>query len=159
MFDFFNDWRQKREEIKAARESQLRQRQYEQQRRAEYEFEREQKIEQVRVITGDLKHRYVLLESLRAFGHYIAPINDEYDPLEATRRATYHLQAQAVDLGADAIIHARFQVIRYVEQRRGPQGYTLPAYEVHAFGTAVRIVGPPPDWDISETPEQEETAN
>ena len=23
----------------------------------------------------------------------------------------------------------------------------LPAYEAHAFGTAIRIVGPPVDWD------------
>jgi hypothetical protein len=146
MFDFFNNWRQLREEGRATRESLERQRAYEDKRRAEYQYEREKKIEAVQIITGDIKHQYVIVRPLAGFGHYIAPPNEEYDPLEATRRATYHLQAQAVDAGAEAVIHTQFHIIRYSEPR-GPRYAPLPAYEVHAFGTAIRVVGPPTDWE------------
>lgn len=152
MFGFFNNWRQAREKAAAARESIQRQRQYEESRRAEYAYEREQKIEAMRVLTGDLKHRYAVVETLQGFGHYVAPADAEYDPMEATRRAAYHLKAQAVDLGADAVIHAQYQIVRYTENR-GARYIPLPVYEVHVFGTAIRIVGLPTDWEEAATEE------
>jgi len=155
MFSFINNMKQARDERRAAKESAQRQRLYEQQRAQEYAEARDRKIESVRILTGELKHRYVIVDALRGFGHYIAPEVGTYDPLEATRRATLHLQTQAADIDADAVIHARFEIIRYTENR-GARYSSVPVYEVHAFGTAVRIVGPSPDldgaFDSSESP-------
>lgn len=146
MFGFFNDLfdSASKAEKQAARESQRRQREYEERLRAEAAEARQARIDSIRVFTGELKHRYVVVDTLRGFGHYVAPLNEEYDPLEATRRAAYSLQEQAADVFADAIVHARFDILRYT-QTSGQR--VVPVYEVHAFGTAVRIVGPSPDLD------------
>lgn len=152
MFGIFTDLFDSvgRAERRAARESQERQRQYEERLRAEAIEERLERIDAVRVFTGELKHRYVLVDTLRGYGLYEAPASGEYDPVEATRRATYSMQVQAADLFADAVIHAQYQIIRYTQQHGGR---FLPAYEVHAFGTAVRIVGPPADLEGQRTAE------
>lgn len=146
MFGFFSDLfdSSSRAEKQAARESQQRQREYEERRRAEAAEARQARIDGIRVFTGDLKHRYVIVDTLRGFGHYIAPLSGDYDPLEATRRATYALQEQAADIFADAVVHARFEILRYTHTN-GQR--VTPVYEVHAFGTAIRIVGPSPDLD------------
>lgn len=146
MFGFFTDLfdSASRAERAAARESQRRQREYEEQQRAEAVEARTARVLAIRVFTGELKHRYVVVDTLRGFGHYMAPPNEDYDPLEATRRACLSLQEQAADLFADAVVHARYEILRYtlVQGQR-----TVPVYEVHAFGTAVRIVGPAADLD------------
>lgn len=143
MFGFFKRVQQQRAEAREARDSVTRQRAYEAQQQRLRAQERETQIAATRVITGELKHRYVLVDALRGFGVYIVDPGHDYDPTEVTRRATYDLQRQAVALGANAVIHARFEILRYSEDR---QGRPLPIYEAHAFGTAVRIVGPPSDW-------------
>lgn len=146
MFEFFADLfdGNGRAERKAARESQERQRAYEAQMRAEAAEARQARIDAIRVFTGDLKHRYVVIDTLRGFGQYELPSSGDYDPTEATQRATYSLQVQAADMLADAVVHARFEVLRYTHQ---VQGRLVPVYEVHAFGTAVRVVGPPADLE------------
>lgn len=146
MFGFFTDLFDgaSRAEKQAARESQRRQREYEERLRAEAAEVRQARIDSIRIFTGDLKHRYVIVDTLRGFGHYTAPLNEDYDPLEATRRASYSLQEQAADIFADAVVHARFEILRFT-QSNGQR--VIPTYEVHAFGTAVRIVGPSPDLD------------
>lgn len=146
MFEFFADLfdGSGRAERKAARESRERQRAYEEQMRAEAAEARQARIDAIRVFTGDLKHRYVIIDTLRGFGQYEVPASGDYDPIEATRRAAYSMQVQAADLFADAIVHARYEILRYTHQ---VQGRLLPVYEVHAFGTAVRVVGPPADLE------------
>lgn len=147
VFDFIRRMQATREEARAARASTERQRAYEAQQQRRAAQDREARIADVRVITGELKHRYVIVDTLTGFGHYAAEPGRDYDPTEATRRATYNLQQQAVALGADAVIHARYEILRYAEPRGGVGRLVpLPSYEVHAFGTAVRIVGPPADW-------------
>lgn len=157
MFGFFTDLfdSASRAERQAARESQRRQREYEERQRAEAVEARQARIESIRVFTGELKHRYVVVDTLRGFGHYVAPLNEEYDPLEATRRASLSLQQQAADLFADAVIHARFEILRY-NHAHGQR--LVPVYEVHAFGTAVRIVGAPADLDGARV-DMEESEN
>lgn len=147
MFGFFNMFDSaSRAEKDAARESQRRQHAYEQQQRERMAHERQARIDGIRVFTGELKHRYHVVETLRGIGIYYAPPQEaEYDPLEATRRAIYNLQEQAADLGADAVVHARYEILRYM-QNTGQQR-AVPVYEVHAFGTAVRIIGQSPDLD------------
>lgn len=147
MFGFFSNMFDgaSRAEKEAARESQRRQHAYEQQQRERMAHERQARIDGIRVFTGELKHRYHVIETLRGIGIFFAPPQEaEYDPMEATRRAMYHLQEQAADLGADAVVHARYQILRYL-QSTGQRA--VPVYEVHAFGTAVRIIGQSPDLD------------
>lgn len=158
IFDFLKIWREQRAEAAAIRDSLARQRAYEAESQRRAAFAREERIAAIRVITGDLKHRYAIVDTVRAFGLYTAQPGEDYDPTEATRRAQYHLQTQAIELGADAIIHATYQVLRYAEQRHMRQ-HPVPVYEVHAFGTAVKIVGPPTDWQAEpSTPEEENPA-
>lgn len=145
VMDFFYRLKETRAEAKATRESLERQQAYEAQSKRRAAYEREQRIATVRVITGDLKHRYIIVDTLRGFGLYTAQPGRDYDPTEATRRALYHLQTQAHDIGADAVIHARYEILRYAEPRQLRQA-PVPTYEVHAFGTAVKVVGPPADW-------------
>ncbi len=104
----------------------------------------EQKIASIRVITGDVRYQYVIIDTLRAFSHYVAEPGEPYDPTAATQMVTRQMQELAVAVGADAVIHAQYQIVRYYVQRRGYND--VPAYEAHLFGTAIRIVGPPPEW-------------
>ena len=54
------------------------------------------------------------------------------------------MQELAFSIGADAIIHAQYQVLRYTVQQR--QMMFMPVYETHIFGTAIKVLGPPQDW-------------
>ena len=142
--DFFRqsaDARQKRQDDHVRRE-QARHQDAERRKRAEQE--RQRRIQGIRVITGEIRYRYAILETVRAHGFYLAEPGQPYHPTEATERAIRSLQEQAFALGADAVIHAQYQILRYTLERR--QFQHTPAYEAHAFGTAVKILGPPPDW-------------
>ena len=149
-FEFLGKLGQTRRDAQAARESVRRQMDYEAEQRARRSAEEAAQVAAIRVLTGELKHRYAIIEPLQGFGYYTAEQGRTYDPTEATRRAIYSLQKQAFAVGADAVIHARFEIVRYLEQRGafgGRGGGVVPAYETHAFGTAIKIVGPPRDWD------------
>lgn len=154
-FNILGKMGQTRRDAQAARESIKRQMEYEADQRARRSAEEAGRVAAIRVLTGDLKHRYAIIEPLQGFGYYTAEPGRNYDPTEATRRAIHSLQRQAFAIGADAVIHARFEILRYLEQSSGGFGgfrrnnlqNLLPAYEAHAFGTAVKIVGPPRDWD------------
>lgn len=112
---------------------------------ARIKAERERKIASIRVITGAVKYRYAIIDTLRVFAHYISEPGQPYDPTASTQQATRMMQEQAFSIGADAVIHAQYQVLRYTTTRKGYQD--VPAYETHLFGTAVKIIGPPVDWE------------
>lgn len=109
------------------------------------EEERERRIRSIRVISGDVKYRYVVLDTLRTVGYAEFSGNRLIDPDEATRNAMQQMQDLAFSLGADAVVHAQFQVLRYTIQQR--QMYYVPVYETHIFGTAIKVMGPPTDWN------------
>jgi hypothetical protein len=107
--------------------------------------ERERKIATIRVITGDVKYRYAILDTLRVFSHYTAEPGQPYDPTASSQQATRMMQELAFSTGADAVIHAQYQIVRYTTQRRGYAD--VPVYETHLFGTAIKVMGPPVDWE------------
>jgi hypothetical protein len=122
--------------------------------RARQEAEKERQIASVRVITGEVKYRYAIIDTLRVFAHYISTPGEPYDPTASTLRATRMMQELAHAAGADAVIHAQYQIIRSSTSK---QGYTdVPVYETHLFGTAVKILGPPSDWDSKDWPEDKD---
>lgn len=108
---------------------------------------RERKINSIRIITGDVRYRYAILDTLRVFAHYTAEPGQAYDPTAASMQATRQMQELAFAAGADAVIHAQYQIIRYTTTRRNYSD--VPVYEAHLFGTAIRVIGPPPDWEES----------
>ena len=107
--------------------------------------DRERKIATIRVITGDVKYRYAILDTLRVFSHYTAEPGQPYDPTASSMQATRMMQELAFSTGADAVIHAQYQIVRYTTQRRNFAD--VPVYETHLFGTAIKVMGPPSDWD------------
>jgi uncharacterized protein YbjQ (UPF0145 family) len=149
MFDSLKDSLKKANEERAKlREEELRkQKSRERQRETEERIaeDRERKIQSVRVITGDVRYRYAILDTLRVFAHYIAEPGEAYDPTAATQQATRQMQELAFAAGADAVIHAQYQILRYTATRRNYAD--VPVYEAHLFGTAIKIMGPPSDWD------------
>ena len=108
------------------------------------EEERERRIRSIRIIPGEVKYRYAVLDTVRTVGYAEFTGNQLIDPDEATRRAVTQLQDLAFSMGADAIIHAQYQVLRYSIQQR--QMLFMPVYETHIFGTAIKVIGPPTDW-------------
>lgn len=152
MFDSIKEQLKRAGEAAAkAREEELRQQKMrERQRDAENRAmdERERKLASIRVITGDVKYRYAILDTLRVFAHYTAEPGAPYDPTAATQQAIRKMQEMAFALGADAVIHAQYQIVRYATTRRGYAD--IPVYEAHVFGTAIKIMGPPTDWDKAE---------
>jgi hypothetical protein len=133
----------------AARAERTRQEQAQQ--RARIDAEKERQIASIRVITGEVKYRYAIIDTLRVFAHYLAEPNEPYDPTASTVRATRMMQELAHAAGADAVIHAQYQIVRSTAARGGYND--VPAYETHLFGTAVKIIGPPSDWDKADWPE------
>lgn len=148
MFDSFKESMRRRQESRE-RTQRDRQRQ-EQARQADADRaeamaqDRSRRMRAIRVITGDVKYRYAIIDTIRAVGHYEAYAGQLIDPDESTRRAIEQIQGQAFSIGADAVIHAQFHVVRYTIQRR--QLLFTPVYETHLFGTAIKILGPPEDW-------------
>lgn len=112
------------------------------------EEERERRIRSIRIIPGEVKYRYAVLDTVRTVGYAEFTGNQLIDPDEATRRAVAQLQDLAFSMGADAIIHAQYQVLRYSIQQR--QMLFMPVYETHIFGTAIKVIGPPTDWQKPE---------
>ncbi len=149
MFDSIKEnLRKVNEERARARENQERKeraRQQQTEMNAKARDERERKIASIRVITGDVKYRYAILDTLRVFSHYTAEPGQPYDPTASSAQATRMMQELAFSAGADAVIHAQYQIVRYTTQRRSFAD--VPVYETHLFGTAIKVMGPPSDWD------------
>jgi uncharacterized protein YbjQ (UPF0145 family) len=140
--------RRTREEREKARRDQDRKhqaRQAEAQRAEAMAEERDRRIHAIRVITGEVKYRYAILDTIRTVGYCEVLGNQPIDPEEATRRAVAQLQDIAFRIGADAVIHAQYHIVRYTIQRR--QMLFTPVYETHVFGTAIKVLGPPEDWE------------
>lgn len=110
-------------------------------RRAEAEaMAREERVAAVRIITGDITWRYEIMNTIRAYARTVQQTGRLIDPTASTDTAVRLLQEEADEVGAQAVIHAHFQILRFeVPGERHP----LQVYETHAFGTAVRILGPP----------------
>jgi len=137
-------------------------RRYDQERQRQYEYRRQQdeekrrtdeamraRITAVRVITGDIKYKYAIMNTVRAWAYVPIPPGRGADPNQATDIAIYNVQREAARIGADAVIHAQFHILRYeVHMQEG----VVPAYEVHAFGTAVKITGAPEEWKTPDEP-------
>jgi hypothetical protein len=115
---------------------------------AKMKDDRERKIATIRVITGEVKYRYAILDTLRVFAHYTAEPGQPYDPTASSQQATRMMQELAFAAGADAVIHAQYQIVRYTTTRRNYAD--VPVYETHLFGTAIKVLGPPIDWDAEE---------
>ena len=107
---------------------------------------REAKIASIRVITGEVKYPYAILDTLRTYAHYMAEPGQSYDPTISSSQATRMMQELAFNAGADAVIHAQYNIVRYTTARRGY--VDVPVYETHLFGTAIKIMGPPVDWPV-----------
>ncbi|MDX1922645.1 MAG: hypothetical protein SFW65_05920 [Alphaproteobacteria bacterium] len=149
MFDSIKEnLRKVNEERAKAREEQERKDRAKQQQEsinARLKEERERKIATIRVITGDVKYRYAILDTLRVFSHYTAEPGQPYDPTASSQQATRMMQELAFSTGADAVIHAQYQIVRYTTNRRNYAD--VPVYETHLFGTAIKVMGPPTDWE------------
>lgn len=149
MFDSIKEnLRKVNEERAKAREEQERRDRAKQQQdsaNARLKEERERKIATIRVITGDVKYRYAILDTLRVFSHYTAEPGQPYDPTASSQQATRMMQELAYSTGADAVIHAQYQIVRYTTNRRNYAD--VPVYETHLFGTAIKVMGPPTDWE------------
>ncbi len=152
-----------RESLRRAREEHERQqtenrkaersRQEEAARQARLDAEKERRLGAIRVITGDVKYRYAIIDTLRVYAHYTAEPGEAYDPTASTVRATRLMQELAHAAGCDAVIHAQYHISRSPVRRPGyPDS---PMYETHLFGTGVKILGPPADWDQKDWHEDE----
>jgi uncharacterized protein YbjQ (UPF0145 family) len=130
-----------RELAAAARARQERERAQQAEQERKGEQERARRIRSIRVITGDVKYRYAIVDTVRAVGYYELEQHGVLLPDEATDRAIKQLQEKAFAVGADAVIHAVFHIMRYAVQRS--RMHLVPAYEVHVFGTAIKVLGPP----------------
>mgnify|MGYP001222288812 CR=1 FL=1 len=137
--------REEREKLRVEQERAARARQEEAARAQAMEIERERQVRSIRIITGEVKYRYAVLDTIRTIGYAEFSGNQLIDPDEATRRAVEQMQEVAFSIGADAVIHAQYQVLRYTVQQR--QIALVPVYETHIFGTAIKVLGPPEDWE------------
>ena len=106
------------------------------------------RIAAIRIITGDIRYKYAIINTVRAWAYIPCPPGRAADPHQATDVAIYNLQREALKHNADAVIHAQFHILRY-EVPLQDGGY-MAAYETHAFGTAVKILGAPEDWKTPE---------
>ncbi len=145
MKDKMRKAREEREKARAEYERAERTKQEEAARAQAMEAEREQQVRGIRIISGEVKYRYAVLDTVRTIGYAEFGGNQLIDPDEATRRAIEQMQELAFSIGADAIIHAQYQVLRYTVQQR--QMLYVPVYETHIFGTAIKVLGPPEDWE------------
>jgi uncharacterized protein YbjQ (UPF0145 family) len=136
--------REERERIRTERERAARSHQEEAARAAAMEEDREVRVRAIRIITGEVKYRYAVLDTIRTIGYAEFGGNQLIEPDQATQRAITQMQELAFSIGADAIIHAQYQVLRYTVQQR--QMMFMPVYETHIFGTAIKVLGPPQDW-------------
>lgn len=105
------------------------------------EMAREERIASVRIITGDITWRYEIANTIRAYARTVQRAGQPVDPVASTDTAIRLLQEEAEEVGAQAVIHVQYHILRFeVPGER----HMLQVYETHAFGTAVRILAPPP---------------
>lgn len=149
----FEKWKEQAEQKRREREQAERMRAFQRKQAEEEARLREQRKKSVRIITGDLKHKYAIIDTVRAIG-YQELNGGQIDPHAATTMANEFMQEAAVKLNADAIIHATYQILRYTQA--GRNGTIIPVYESHAFGTLVKILGPPEDWEDLRVDENDE---
>jgi Putative heavy-metal-binding len=139
------------ENQRRAADERLRQQEYRAQQEDEKRRTNEEmkaRIMAVRVITGDIRYKYAIMNTVRAWAYVPCPPGRGGDPNQATDIAIYNIQREAARMGADAVIHAQFHIMRYeIRLQEGP----APAYEVHAFGTAVKITGAPEEWKTPDS--------
>ncbi len=149
MFEAFRNFAQNFAAYESERKlrDEMRQKQDEERQRMNEQMKAQ--IAAVRVITGDIKYKYAIVNTVRAWAYVPAASGYAPDPNKATDLAIYNIQREALKMGADAVIHAQFHILRYEVP---VQDGMMSAYETHAFGTAVKILAPPDDW---KTPDQE----
>lgn len=149
MFEAFRNFARNFAAYEAEREMRDKMREQERQERERQNAEMKARIAAIRVITGDIKYKYAIINTVRAWAYVPCPPDRAPEPHQATDIAIYNIQKEALRMGADAVIHAQFHILRYeVPIREG----MMSAYETHAFGTAVKILAPPDDW---KTPDDE----
>ena len=149
MFKSFRDFAKNFAAYEAERKARERMRERQQEERRRMDEEMKARIAAIRVITGDIKYKYAIVNTVRAWAYVPCPPGMGTDPHQATDIAIYNLQREALRVGADAIIHAQFHILRY--EQPAPNGGFMVGYETHAFGTAVKILAPPDDWKTEQT--------
>ncbi len=144
MFESFRNFAKNFAAYEAERKAreQMRAQQDEERRRMNEQMKAQ--IAAVRVITGDIKYKYAIINTVRAWAYVPCFPGAGSDPHQASDIAIYNIQKEALRVGADAVIHAQFHILRYEQPMR--DGQIMAAYETHAFGTAVKILAPPDDW-------------
>jgi hypothetical protein len=154
MFESFKNFAKNFASYEAERKARDEQRARQEDERRRMDAAMKARIAAVRVITGDIRYKYAIINTVRAWAYVPCPPGRATDPHQATDVAIYNLQREGVRQNADAVIHAQFHILRYeVPMQEG--GY-MTAYETHAFGTAVKILGAPEDW---KTPDEREAHN
>ena len=150
MFEKFRSFAKNFAAYEAERQARddMRRKQEEERRRTDEALK--SRIAAIRVITGDIRYKYAIINTVRAWAYVPCPSGHAADPHQATDIAIYNLQREALRHNADAVIHAQFHILRYEVP---VQDGMMAAYETHAFGTAVKILGAPEDW---KTPDGEE---
>lgn len=148
MFEKFRDFAKSFASYEAERKARDEQRARAEEERRRMDDAMKARIAAVRIITGDIRYKYAIINTVRAWAYVPCPPGRAADPHQATDIAIYNLQREALKQGADAVIHAQFHILRYeVPLEDG----AMAAYETHAFGTAVKILGAPEDW---KTPDE-----
>ncbi len=154
MFGKFRDFARHFAAYEAERKARegMRARQEEERRRMDEAMKA--RINAVRVITGDIRYKYAIVNTVRAWAYVPCPPGMGADPHQATDIAIYNIQREALRVGADAVIHAQFHILRYEQPTK--DGDIMAAYETHAFGTAVKILAPPDDWAYQGQPDEKQ---
>lgn len=149
MFDMFRDFAKNFAAYEAERRAREENQRKQDDERRRMDDAMRNRIAGVRVITGDIRYKYAIMNTIRAWAYLPCPPGEGLDPHKATDLAIYNLQREAARIGADAVIHAQFHILRYEVPTRDS---IMPAYETHAFGTAVKILAPPDDWKTPDEP-------
>ncbi|GAB5387551.1 MAG: hypothetical protein Alpg2KO_05190 [Alphaproteobacteria bacterium] len=145
MFDAFKAYFSQKQEEAHARRAKWEREQAAHDEDHRHDAQVEAELEKIRIITGDTHYKYALLNTLRVWGFATARPGQEVDATRSTDIAVRLLQEEAYKINADAVIHVQFHILRY-DRSRDPLKYSMPCYETHAFGTAIKIIGPPDHW-------------
>jgi|GEM_PF-1403336 len=148
MFEQFRNFAKNFASYEAERKARDEQRARQDEERRRMDEAMKARIAAIRIITGDIRYKYAIINTVRAWAYIPCPPGRAADPHQATDVAIYNLQREALKHNADAVIHAQFHILRY-EVPLQDGGY-MAAYETHAFGTAVKILGAPEDWKTPE---------
>lgn len=90
----------------------------------------------VLVTTGDVQASYQPLEIVFAIGGSSSGVFKSASPQDAFKRATEALQAAAVALGGNAVVHCSFGY----NESAPSNGCGTTSFTVHGYGTVVRFV-------------------